>query len=182
MFDKKTVRILYKKLLALYPRTFREQFGESMEQTFNDFCCERKQQTKGGLHGFMLWIFAETSTGIIKEHILIIRQRDYMKNIISNLKTAAIISFIIVLPFIILELVNNRQSFPAALFGFLWLLSMAFIGITMPIAQNIRTGNSVVATPVNLLLRVTFSALIATMWVSIVIDQLPCFLGVPNCD
>jgi hypothetical protein len=32
------------------------------------------------------------------------------------------------------------------------------------------------------LLRVGFSALILMMWAGIIIDQLPCFLGVPNCD
>jgi hypothetical protein len=41
--DPKTVRALYKKLLGLYPRAFRERLGESMEQTFNDLCNERKQ-------------------------------------------------------------------------------------------------------------------------------------------
>ncbi len=187
MFEKKTVRLLYKKLLTLYPKVFREQFGESMEQTFNDLCNERKQQTKRGLYGFMLWIFAETSTGIVKEHILLIKHGDYMKNISSNLKSAAIISFIIVLPFALLEFTFNtvtKQNVPdlTVLFGLLWLLSMAFIVIMMPIVQNIRAGNSVAAKPINLLLRVAFSALIVMMWAGIIIDQLPCFLGVPNCD
>lgn len=110
-------------------------------------------------------------------------QNDFsVKNIISNLKWAAIIGFLVVLPFLILELINNQQSFPAALFGFLWLLSMAFIGIVMPVAQNIRAGNCVAAKPFNLLVRIAFSALIAALWLSLVIDQLPCFLGVPNCD
>ena len=30
------VRTLYKKLITLYPRPFRDELGESMEQTFND--------------------------------------------------------------------------------------------------------------------------------------------------
>ena len=54
MIEKKTVHILYKKLLAFYPKAFKERFGESMEQTFNDLCRERKQQTKSGLPGFIL--------------------------------------------------------------------------------------------------------------------------------
>jgi hypothetical protein len=32
------------------------------------------------------------------------------------------------------------------------------------------------------LLRVVFLAFIARMWIGILIDQMPCFLGVPNCD
>jgi hypothetical protein len=46
-----TARTLYKKLLALYPREFREQLGKSTQQTFNDIYKERKQQTKGGMYG-----------------------------------------------------------------------------------------------------------------------------------
>ena len=49
---EETVRTLYKKLLTLYPRWFHEQLGESMEQTFNDLCNE-KRQTKQGLFGFV---------------------------------------------------------------------------------------------------------------------------------
>ena len=79
----------------------------------------------------------------------VLQNEDPMKNIISNLKTAAIISFIIVLPFALLEFTFStvsKQNVPdlAVLFGLLWLLSMAFIVIMMPIVQNIRAGNSLV--------------------------------------
>ncbi|HEX8248381.1 MAG TPA: hypothetical protein VF599_09435 [Pyrinomonadaceae bacterium] len=108
-----------------------------------------------------------------------------MKNILSNLKTAAIISFFIVLPFVIFELAfNTRRNVYdfIVLFGFLWLLSAAFVALLMPLVQNLRAGNGVAAKPFNLLLRVAFSALIIMMWTGIIIDQLPCFLGAPNCD
>ena len=39
-YDQNTVPALYKKLLGLYPRGFRERLGESMQQTFNDLCNE----------------------------------------------------------------------------------------------------------------------------------------------
>ena len=63
-----SLRRFYKKLLRLYPRGFRDQLGESMEQTFNDLCRER-YEAGGGLFGFVLWTFADTLTGIIKENI-----------------------------------------------------------------------------------------------------------------
>ena len=44
VYDKNTVRILYKKLLNLYPRGFRDQMGESMEQMFNDLFKERQRE------------------------------------------------------------------------------------------------------------------------------------------
>lgn len=184
-YDQKRARTLYKKLLGLYPRAFRERLGESMEQTFNDLCNERKRQTERGLFGFVLRVFVETSIGVIKEHILQITQGDTMKTIATDLRSAALISFILVLPFMILEWVNHRnlhESFPIALFGFLWLLPMAFIVILVPIVRTVRAGNGITTNSINLLFRVAFLALIATVWGWGVIDQLPCFMGVPNCD
>ncbi len=85
-YDQKTVRTLYKKLLTLYPRAFREQMGESMEQTFNDLCNEGKQQTERRLFGFVLWMYVETAIGIGKEHVLLITQGDTMKTITTDLR------------------------------------------------------------------------------------------------
>lgn len=90
-YDQETVRTLYKKLLSLYPRAFREQMGESMEQTFNDLCNERKRQTKRGLFGFVLWLFIETSAGIVKENLTEIKRGKIMESIVSNNKSSAII-------------------------------------------------------------------------------------------
>jgi hypothetical protein len=57
---------MYRTLLSLYPRRFRERVGESMEQTFNDLCRERKDAGENVV-GFVLWTFADTFVGIIKE-------------------------------------------------------------------------------------------------------------------
>jgi hypothetical protein len=248
-YNQKTAHALYKKLLALYPRAFKEQLGESMQQTFNDLYKER--QTEGGLFGFVLWTFIETAIGIVREHVLLITEGTTMKNMLANPRLAAVISFILclpaaiiilfdvidvnpnfwppplepgvvvigallllpvalivsgapiglsaiislllVLPFAILEFVFNILNKPSALnpknlagltflFGLMWLLPTVFIAILMPILQNVRAGSNILANPIGLLLKVVFLALIAMMWGGILIDQLPCFLGVPNCD
>jgi hypothetical protein len=57
----------YAKLLRLYPKPYRERFGEGMEQTFNDLCSERAKAERG-LFSFALWMFVETSTEIIREN------------------------------------------------------------------------------------------------------------------
>jgi hypothetical protein len=57
----------YAKLLRLYPKPYRERFGEGMEQTFNDLCRERVKAGRG-LFSFALWTFFETSAGIIREN------------------------------------------------------------------------------------------------------------------
>jgi len=192
-FEQKTVRILYKKLVALYPRAFREKLGESMEQTFNDLCHERKQTAGQELFGFVLWMFVETAIGIIKEHLILIKRGKTMENIITNFKSATIISFLLVLPFMILDFWFQIVNKPTALsdrnysdfimlFGFLWLLPTAFIVILTPIVRNTRAGNGIMANPIYLLFRVAFLAFIAIIWGSLMIDQFPCFIGVPNCD
>ena len=60
-------RTWYAMLLRLYPRPFRERFGEGMTQTFHDLCLERRNANRG-LFRFVLWIFFETSGGIIMEN------------------------------------------------------------------------------------------------------------------
>jgi uncharacterized membrane protein len=105
----------------------------------------------------------------------------------ASLKSAALVSFVLVLPFAVLESLNNtitRQNAPglAVLFGLLWLLPAAFIIILMPVVRAVRAGQSLAANPFNLALRVASLALIASMWAGILFDQMPCFMGVPNCD
>jgi hypothetical protein len=156
-----------------------------MEQTFNDLYHEQKRQTDRGLFGFVLWIFIETAIGIFREHLLLIKEGDVMKNILTSFKSPALISLVLVFPFIILELVNRRnfhEGFPIVLFGLMWLLPAIFIVTLMPIVRNLRAGNSIIANPIILLIRIVFLAFIVWMWLGVVIDQMPCFLGVPNCD
>ena len=95
MIKPNTARTLYKKLLALYPRQFKEQMGESMEQTFNDLCNERKQQAEDRWSGFVLWIFVETIVGIVREHVLLITEGATMKNVLAIPRSAALISSIL---------------------------------------------------------------------------------------
>lgn len=110
-----------------------------------------------------------------------------MKTITKDLGLAALISFIIVLPFAVLEGINNSVTSENAsglilLFGVLWLLPTAFIVILRSMMRSARAGNTLTAKPILLLLRVASLVLIATVWGWGFIDQLPCFLGVPNCD
>lgn len=110
-----------------------------------------------------------------------------MKNIATNIKWAVIISFFLVLPFAILDFLFNplrSQNLldPIVLFGLLWLLPLIFIVIFAPIVQSVRAENNIQTNPVTLLCRVTFLVFIAWVWGVAIIDQLPCFIGVPNCD
>jgi hypothetical protein len=61
-------RAWYAKLLRLYPRPFRERFGEGMAQTFTDLCREHREARRG-LFGPVLWMLLETSGGIVMENV-----------------------------------------------------------------------------------------------------------------
>lgn len=159
VYDPNTVHTLYKKLLALYPRGFRERLGESMQQTFNDLYNERKRQTESGLLGFVLWTFIETAIGIVQEHIVLIKEMNSMKNILTNLRLPAIIGLLIILPFILLEftfVILKRLTFDLTdaldsivIFGILWLGIAAIFLILIPLVRNLRqAGNNHMASPV----------------------------------
>jgi len=150
MSEQDAVRSLYKRLLAFYPRVFREQLAESMEQTFNDLCNE-KRQAKQGLLGFVAWAFIETAIGIFREHLLLISPGDIMQTILKTLGSPTLISLLLVLPFMIMEVVNRRnfnEDFPFVLFFVLWLNLFAISLILLPIVRGRRTGNHDMANPV----------------------------------
>lgn len=116
-----------------------------------------------------------------------------MKHSTSSLKAPAIMSFLLVLPFMILDLVFNvthrlhalslKHALDfAVLFGLLWLLPTTFLVILMPLMRNVRAGSDLMAQPLSLMLRAAVLALITLFWGGILLDQLPCFLGVPSCD
>ena len=185
MYEHTTVRMLYKKLLTLYPQEFREQLGESMEQTFSDLY--RARQTEGGRSSFVLWLFAETARGIVREHALLITEGVMMKTTLANPISAAVISFIFcVFPFMILEWMTRsdapRSDASPILWIVMWLPSAVFIAILMPTVRSLRrVGNSILVNPVSLLLRVGILVFLAWMWGTLVIDQMPCFLGGSGC-
>ena len=87
----------YAKLLRLYSKPYYERFGEGMEQTFNDLLRERAEE-KRGLFGDALWMFVETSAGIIRENITFIIMQN--KNII---RIALATAFILLLPLLAMQ-------------------------------------------------------------------------------
>ena len=117
----------------------------------------------------------------------VLRNEGPAKSIAIDLTSAALISLILILPLALLESLNNtitKQSAPSliVLFGLLWLLPTAFILILVPMVRTVRAGRSVMANPINLLLRVALLGVIAMIWGGILIDQFHCFMGVANCD
>ena len=130
-------------------------------------------------------MFAETALGIVRVYSLLIMEGNGMKNALMTLRSPALISLLLVFPFMIMEIVNRQNStadFPIPLFVILWLLPVAFLHLLMPLMRTVRAGNSLLANPGKLVVRVVFLGFVAFLWIGILADQMPCFLGVPNCD
>jgi catechol 2,3-dioxygenase-like lactoylglutathione lyase family enzyme len=64
---QRTFRTFYKKMIGLYPTEFKEQLGESMEQTFLDLWDANQRRSGQEWIGFVLWVFVDTAVGILKE-------------------------------------------------------------------------------------------------------------------
>jgi hypothetical protein len=141
--EQQSFRKLYRKLLALYPSRFRERLGESMEQTFEDLCSERNEQSKYRWAGFVLWIFVETALGVVWEHVLLIKEGATMKTTLSTPGSAALISSILLaVAFIVAPLIylvgNLRDAMgPFAyavadfLYGPVWAASLVALVFTL---------------------------------------------------
>lgn len=64
----------YGRLLRLYSRPYYERFGQEMEQIFSDLLRECAQGGRS-LFRCAVWVFIETSVGIIKENLIYIIMR-----------------------------------------------------------------------------------------------------------
>jgi len=194
------VRSLYRKLLALYPRSFREELGEPMEQTFNDLYRERQKDR--GLPGFVFWMFVETSAGILREHALVWAQADSMKAMLSNPMSAAIVSSILSLPLGMLLIIFNVDIKPLTtrvtswltfngsdinglgrlvLIGGLVLLPVAFVLNLLPLLK--KEGPEIKRKPhtANVIVGIIILMMILVSWGGLLVEQIYCLQGI-RCD
>ena len=80
----------YARLLRLYPPSWRERFGLPMTQTFTDLLRERTDAGRG-LHAFAITAFAETITGILREHMTQLMQtKNYLRWVVITAALLAI--------------------------------------------------------------------------------------------
>lgn len=274
--EQNTVSRLYGRLLTLYPRAFRDRVGDSMQQTFDDLCNERRRTGKS-VFGFVLWIFMETSGAIVRERLRLLSNGAILHVTVKTFASSAVIGLLLILPLMTMQFVNRRhlnEEFPVFLFFGMWLglfavglnllpivhawwtgkpdepnrmaaprnavlatpKSAALVSILLvmshvlaaalrdleweplrrlfvgpnpdvdylpgqiialslgllplaagiiaagPIVNTLRAGGKLFAHPVNLVIVSTLSLLIGVGFVFMLVDQWPCFCGVPNCD
>src|SRR5215813_7605302 len=121
-------RTWYAMLLRLYPRPFRERFGEGMTQTFHDLCLERRNANRG-LFRFVLWIFFETSGGIIMENAT------HMTQLSKTMLRVALVALGLLMVPLVASRVVEGWNWPAGAFVFVYVL---FFGTGMAYALIAR--------------------------------------------
>ena len=80
----------YGRLLRLYPKPFRERFGEPMTQTFTDLARERTDVGRS-LIGFAIPTFAETFAHVLRENMTQLMQtKNYLRWVLVTAVVLAI--------------------------------------------------------------------------------------------
>lgn len=127
-----------------------------------------------------------------------------MNNTLMNSRSAAIGGVLLALPFAILfsllliggdppplgpleALVAPETGQPnvvgTAIVFAAWLLALvAFIVNVAPVVQGARAGRGIANNPANLVVAIATFAFVALFVGAIIVDQYPCWTGVPNCD
>lgn len=123
-----------------------------------------------------------------------------MKTLSDHPKLAALLGVLLALPFtimLLLLLLNIPPNFgplePALrsenthlgsyiILGMLLLLLAGFALNLVPLVRGWRSGGSLVSLPLNFLAAAAILMVILTFAAAIVVDQYPCWTGVPNCD
>jgi hypothetical protein len=198
------VRTLYRKLLTLYPRSFREELGESMEQTFHDLCNEHKHQPTRQF--FVLSVFIETAIGIVWEHLYLLMEEDVMKGILANPRSVAITSLILAMPlgltYVALmfnieplaRVLNNLFTIDGqqgeieinmlgriVIYGGLLLLPVAFALNLQPILKREGPEGKRRLYAINLTVGAAILLLIVFTWGGLLLEEIYCLQGI-RCD
>lgn len=95
-----------------------------------------------------------------------------------------LLGLFVIAPFFILEWVTTAGfvavGFPTVLFIFMWINSTLFLSALLSGFKDLRAGISK-SNALWFSLKVVFLAILASAFVTIVIDQMPCFLGGRGC-
>jgi len=108
-----------------------------------------------------------------------------MNRVLTDIRLSALISTLLVLPFMLLEWINRREypeNYPVGLFILLWLLPAVFMYSLAAILRSVQSGNKTIRHRLARVLWLALAILMIGLWAGTVADQMPCFLGVPVCD
>lgn len=104
---------------------------------------------------------------------------------LKRLFTPVLLGLLCVLPFAVMEIVNLGRipdPFPYAIFLYLWLMFALFLICLFAIVRLAKSRVSKQERLPALLLNALVLLFTVMTIVYLLADQMPCFLGVPNCD
>jgi len=104
---------------------------------------------------------------------------------LKRLLTPILLGFLCVLPFAVMEIVNLGRipdPFPYAIFLYLWLMFALFLICLFAIVRLAKSRVSKQERLPALLLNALVLLFTVMSIVYLLADQMPCFLGMPNCD
>lgn len=119
--------------LRFYSTPYRERFAESMEQTFSDLCRDRAAAGKR-LGSFVLWVFVETSAGIIRENITFMIIRDTRRLIVW----AIVVALVLMIP-LAMQFTNEVNVTEAVVYSVILLAVGGFYELAMWLRTRNRT-------------------------------------------
>lgn len=93
-------------MLRLYPKSYREHYGESMEQTFNDLLRERTVAEKK-LLGFSIRIFVETFVGAMRENMEVFIMRFKIMQNTALVRIALVTACILLVPLLAMQFTSE---------------------------------------------------------------------------
>ena len=152
-------------------------------------------ETHPGLHEFQFyldffisWLLNTFVLALIVSGLRLGEHRS-IKHWLISFGAAVLFGLLLIAPFAFMEYWNNpgirsgEFAFPFVLFFGMWLAPTTFFLAATPIVRRLRAGESILAKPTALLLRLAFMAFLAIGWVMSIRNEMPCFLGgVPGCD
>lgn len=104
---------------------------------------------------------------------------------LKSFGASLLISATLVAPFIVLQLVNRRtlhEDFPHVLFTFMSLHSLFIVLLLTPALRRLKTERSLRALGLGHWAGLLLGVFLVFVYTNVVIDQLPCFLGISHCD
>lgn len=186
-------RCAFRLLLKLYPAAFRAQLGESMAQALEDLWRERSHSRAAAL--WFLWVCADTVSGAVLERLRPWRETLH-RWFSGDARRAALASGAVLAPFLAMELALARSWTPggtAVLFGALFLAGLGSLACFLPAVRSVRSNHlmtlavhghwvSFAASLAGAVLLLVSALALGFLWLQVLLDQLPCFAGRPNCD
>lgn len=112
-------------------------------------------------------------------------QDQFISGTLKSVVVPSLVSIALVAPFIAFQLINRRafhKGFPFLLFAFMFLHSLLIVVSVTPALRRLRMERSLRTLGPGHWLGLLLGVFLIAVYANVIIDQLPCFFGVPNCD